>query len=111
MSTVSTCFKEVINGISPKTRRRITWTLAIVFVLQLYFVRALLAAELLFGLLFAMVFALAAICYLIGTLGEQGLNWADTGIRVTANAARRSYGILEEISKKPFRHPHSESAR
>ena len=102
---------ELFSSIQPKTKKRIIWTLAILFVLQLYFVRELIAAELLFGLLFAATFLLAAICYLLGTISVDGLDWAEAGVRTVTTAARRYYSIVEEISKKPFRHPHSESAQ
>ena len=85
--------------------------LAILFILQLYFVRELLAAELLFGLGFGVLLALGAIFYVVGAIGERGLDWAEAGVRVIGNTARRSYSSLEEISRKPFRHPRSESAQ
>jgi hypothetical protein len=103
--------KSLIESVNPKTRRRVLWTLAIVVVFQMYFVRELLAAELLFGAMFAVLFALAGICYLLGTAGERGLDWAEVGVRAIAGTARKSYAALEEISKKSFRHPHSESAQ
>jgi hypothetical protein len=96
---------------NPKVRKRFGWGLAIFLVLQLYFVRELIAAELLFGMLFAFLLALAGLFYAIGTIGINGRSWAEAGVRVVATSARRGYGTLEEISKKPFRHPHSESAR
>jgi hypothetical protein len=92
-------------------RKRTAWALAIFVVLQLYFVRELIAAELLFGMVFLFVFALAALFYAVGTVGVEGRGWAEAGARVVATSARRGYSTLEEISKKPFRHPHSESAR
>jgi hypothetical protein len=92
-------------------RKRTAWGVAIFIVLQLYFVRELIAAELLFGILFLFVFALATLFYAVGTIGIEGRSWAEAGARVVATSARRGYGTLEEISKKPFRHPHSESAR
>jgi hypothetical protein len=103
--------KEFVASIEPKTKKRIIWTLAVLFVLQLYFVRELIAEELLFGMLFAAMFLLAAICYLLGTISVDGLDWMEAGARLIASTARRYYNLLEEISKKPFRHPHSESAR
>jgi hypothetical protein len=103
--------KEFVASIEPKTRKRIIWTLAVLFVLQVYFVRELVAAELLFGMLFAAMFLLAAICYLLGTISVDGIDWTEAGVRLVASTARRYYSLLEEISKKPFRHPHSESAR
>jgi hypothetical protein len=92
-------------------RKRTAWGVAIFIVLQLYFVRELIAAELLFGILFLFVFALATLFYAVGTIGIEGRSWAEAGARVVATSARRGCSTLEEISKKPFRHPHSESAR
>ena len=92
-------------------RKRTAWGLAVFIVLQLYFVRELIAAELLFGMLFVFVFALAALFYAVGTIGIEGRSWAEAGARVVATSARRGYSALEEVSKKPFRHPHSESAQ
>ena len=111
MNTVLGQRRELASSVSPKTRRRLFWTLGTLFILQLYFVRALIAAELLFVVLFAAMFALAGICYLLGTIGEHGLDWAEAGVRVIASTARRSRSAIEEISKKSFRHPHSESAQ
>jgi hypothetical protein len=111
MSTVLAKLSEFVSSIQPQTRKRIIWTIALLFVLQLYFVRELIAAELIFGALFAALFVLVTICYLIGTLWENGLNWADQGVRAVAGFARRSYVTLEELSKKPFRHLRSESAQ
>jgi hypothetical protein len=84
---------------------------AIVVVLQAYFVRELLAAELLFGIGFAVLFVLGGIAYLLGALGERGLDLAEAGVRVAGESARRGYTALEDISRKPFRAPRSESAQ
>ena len=92
-------------------RKRVGWGLGIFLVLQLYFVRELIAAELIFGVLFVFLFALAGLFYLIGTVGMNGREWAEAGARVVATSARRGVTALEDISKKPFRHPHSESAQ
>lgn len=81
------------------------------FILQLYFVRELLAAELLFVLGFAALLLLGAFVYFVGAIGVRGLDLAESGVRVIAGSARRGYDTLEEVSRKPFRHPHSESAQ
>jgi hypothetical protein len=94
-----------------KVRKGMISVLGVVFVLQLYFVRELVAAELLFGLGFAALFVLGATIYLLGALGERGLDFAEVGIRVISETARRSYSSLEDFSRKPFRHPRSESAQ
>lgn len=111
MGTVLAKFNEFVGSIQPKTRKRIIWTVAVLFVLQLYFVRELIAAELLFGALFLALFLLAATCYAIGFVWENGLDWAELGVRAAGTFYRRSYVMVEELSKKPFRRLHSESAQ
>jgi hypothetical protein len=96
---------------SVKVRKGMLSILAVAFVFQMYFVRELLAAELLFGLGFAVLLAFAALFYVIGAIGERGLDWTEAGVRIVADSARRGYASLEEISRKPFRHPRSESAQ
>jgi hypothetical protein len=95
----------------PKLRERIIWSVAVFLILQIYFVRELIAAEILFGVAFAVLFILGTIFYVVGAIGERGLVWAEAGGRIVAQSARSAYSILEEFSKRQFRHPHSESAR
>jgi hypothetical protein len=94
-----------------KVRKGTVSILAVFFVLQLYFVRELLAAELLFALGFGVLFILGSTAYLLGAAGERGWYLAEAGIRVIARSARRGYIGLEELSRKSFRHPRSESAQ
>jgi hypothetical protein len=94
-----------------KVRKGLLLGVAMFFVFQLYFVRELFAAELLFGLGFAILLAVGGLAYLVGSLGERGLDFAEVGIRVIGDSARRSFSALEEISRKQFRHPRSESAQ
>ena len=84
---------------------------AIFFILQIYFVRELLAAELLFGMGFAVLFVMGLIFYMIGTLGERGYYLGEAGARVIASSARRGFDSLEEVSRKGFRGAASESAQ
>ena len=119
MKTLLQQTREALGGISPKTRRRVTWTLAIIAILQIYFVRELIAAELLFGMAFAAIFLFAAFCYTLGSLWEYGVSWSEVGVRVIANTARRGYGtleyvgtsVMESISKRQGPHQHSGSAQ
>ncbi len=94
-----------------KVRKGMLSIVAAFFVLQLYFVRELLAAELLFGMGFAVLFVLALLVYAVGAIGERGLDVAEIGVRAISTSARRGYAGLEEISRKSFRHPRSESAQ
>lgn len=94
-----------------KLRKRLTIVIAIILFLQLYFVRELIAAELLFGLGFLVLLVLVGIFYAIGFIGEKTFGGLEAGYHATAPMARRAYGKVEELSKKPFRHPRSESAQ
>jgi hypothetical protein len=95
-----------------KLRKGLLSMVAAFFVLQLYFVRALIAAELIFVLFFLAILAVVGVSYALGSIGERGLEWAEVGVRAIAGSAKRGFVALEEeISKRPFRHPRSESAR
>jgi len=94
-----------------KLNRAIWWTLGVIFVLQLYFVRELLAAELLFGMLFAVLFTIGFVVYMIGRAGERGFSWAESGTRALAQSTRRGLSAVQEISRRTFRHLRSESAQ
>ncbi len=94
-----------------KLRKGMISILAILFVLQLYFVRELIAAELLFGLAFATLFAIGGMIYLAGALGERGLAFTEVGIRMISDATRRGYNGLEDLTRKSLRLPRSESAQ
>jgi hypothetical protein len=95
----------------PKVRKGAFALLAVFVVLQVYFVRELLAAELLFGLGFAVLLAMGAIFYLVGVIGERGFDLAEVGVRAIMQTARRGYGTLEELSRKQFGHTGSESTQ
>lgn len=93
------------------SRKWVLTAVALFFVLQLYFVRELLAAELLFGVAFGIVFLIVAAFYIVGTIGERSLGLTEAGVRALAQSARRGYAGIEDLSKRPFHRPHSESAR
>jgi hypothetical protein len=113
METVLSHFRTVVAALkrNSKLRNRLLLGLAVLLVLQLYFVRELLAAELLFGLLFAVLLAMVAVFYLVGAIGEWGIEVGGVGARVLMQSARRGIATIEEFSKKPSHRQHSESAR
>ena len=79
--------------------------------LQLYFIREMVVALLLFTALFLSLATIALLLYLIDRAGQWGLGWAEQHSRPVGQVARRGWAFVEEISKKPFRHPHSETAQ
>jgi hypothetical protein len=108
VKSLKTKFQGAIGD--PRVRKIAIPLLGIGFFLQIYFLRELLAAELLFGLAFAVLLSLGGIFYIVGALGERGLDWADVALRAIGRSTRRGYVAVEELSKKSFRH-HPESAR
>jgi hypothetical protein len=72
--------------------------------LQIYFVRELLAALLLFTGIFIVCATIALVLYLVDGVSRWGLNVAGT-------QAKRVVAAVEEVSKKPLRRPRSETAQ
>jgi hypothetical protein len=94
-----------------KVRKPLVAFLAVILVLQLYFVRELIAAEVLFGLGFLVLAVVGGILYLVGSIGERSFNLLEAGVRAVVPYMHRGYVKVLEFSKKPFRHPRSESAQ
>src|ERR1700722_20224707 len=94
-----------------EVRKRLVLFLAVVLFLQLYFVRELIAAEVLFGLGFLVLAVIGGVLYLVGAIGERSFELAEAGVRVIVPYMHRGYVRTVEFSKKPFRHPRSESAQ
>lgn len=94
--------KEAIAELSvvPKTSRKAwrKWLYAILasyIVLQVYYVREMLAALLIFTIFFAVFAFIATIVYIVGRAGEAGIVLAEP-------AAKRGMEIAEGLSKKTF---------
>ena len=85
--------------------RKWMWgALLAILAVQIYFVRELLAALFLFAVVFVAIAAVALGLFLVERAGELSLAWV-------APAARRGFVYLTELSKRPSRRPHSETAR
>ena len=92
-------------------RKWMWWFLAVVILLQMYFVKELLAAFALFAMGFA------AIGFVVASLYMMQKGWAVAVERVADSghplvmAARRSVSAVEELARRPLRRPDSEPAR
>ena len=87
-----------------KTRKWLWIGLGVFAALQIYFVRELLAALILFTGVFIVCAVLALVLYLVDRASRWGLDMA-------GNQAERAITAAEEISKKPLRRPRSEPAQ
>jgi hypothetical protein len=85
--------------------------LAALIALHLYFVQELIAAELLFALLFVLGLVIYLAIYAVSRAGDSGIRLAESGVRRAAPFVRRVFREAEPLSKRPFRRPHSTSVR
>ncbi|HJY86705.1 MAG TPA: hypothetical protein VKE24_07690 [Candidatus Acidoferrales bacterium] len=96
---------EAVVRVNKDRLRKWLWVvLAASIAFQLYFVRELLAALFLFTLAFAVLAGLVAVFYLVDQAGQLSLAWVEPRARqVMPRLRERALGLLEELSKKPFR--------
>jgi hypothetical protein len=78
---------------------------------QVYFVRELMAALVLFSVLFAIVAVAAVLIYLFDRAGQRTMDWAEPRTLRAARLARRAWTRAEEVSKKQLHRLRSETAR
>ena len=103
---------KVSRVFSEKKARKWMWIgLAVFVALQIYFVQEMLALLMLFTGLFVILAFGALILYLVDRLGQLGLGWAGKHARPVGQLARRGWVAAEELSKKPFHRPRSETVR
>jgi predicted lysophospholipase L1 biosynthesis ABC-type transport system permease subunit len=94
-----------------KTRKWILIALISFLALQIYFVQEMLAALILFTGVFVVLAIGALVLYLIDRAWQWSLRWTGQHSRPAVRLARRGWAAVEEISKKPFRRPRSETVR
>jgi hypothetical protein len=94
-----------------KARRWMWGFLISIAALQIYFVQAMVAALFLFALAFVFIAAIVGAFYVANRASQASLSWIEPYARFAARVARRGYAMIEEISRKTFRRPHSETAQ
>jgi uncharacterized membrane protein YqjE len=103
---------RVSQVFSEKKARRWMWVGLGTFVaLQIYFVQEMLAALMLFTGVFVILAAIALVLYLVDKAGRWSIDWAEQHAQSAFQMVRRGWTLAEEVSKKPFRRPRSETAQ
>jgi hypothetical protein len=93
---------KVSKIFSERKARKWLWiALGVFAALQIYFVRELLAALMLFTGIFIVCAVLALVLYLV----ERASRW---GLSAAGHQAKRAITAAEDISKKQLRRPRSE---
>jgi len=101
-----------LTPVNQDQARKWMWIfLAALVALQVYFVRELLAALFLFTLGFGALAGVALVFFLFERAGHRSLVWVEPRTRGVGVLARRGLGLLEDLSKRPFRRPRSEPAQ
>ena len=99
------------NKAKDNGRKWMWWFLAVVILLQMYFVKELLAAFALFAMGFAAIGFVVASLYMLQKGWEVAVERvADSG-HPMVTMARRSVSAIEELARRPLRRPNSEPAR
>jgi hypothetical protein len=102
-------FRQVWNE---KKARKWMWAALLIFVaLQVYFVQEMLAALILFTVIFAIFAAIALALYLADRAGQWSLGWASEHTSPAWQWTRRAWHAVEAVSKKQIRRLRSEPAR
>jgi hypothetical protein len=79
--------------------------LAILVAVQVYYVQEMLAALLLFAVMFALVGGVFLILFLLDRASQRVVGWAEPHTVRAARAARRGWTALEEVSRRPLHRP------
>jgi cytosine/uracil/thiamine/allantoin permease len=98
--------------LSEKKARKWMWAgLAAFVALQIYFVQEMLAALMLFTGVFIIFAIVALVIYLVDRAGQWSIGWAGERARPAMQLARRGLTLAEDLSRKQFRRPRSETAQ
>ena len=98
--------------LSEKKARKWMWAgLAAFVALQIYFVQEMLAALMLFTGVFIIFAIVAVVIYLVDRAGQWSIGWAGDRARPAMQLARRGLTLAEDLSRKQFRRPRSETAQ
>jgi hypothetical protein len=94
-----------------KNRKRLWIALAALAALQVYFVRELIAALVLFSILFVVVAAVALGVYLFDRASQRTMDWAEPQTVKAAELAKKALEQAEKVSKKQLHRLRSATVR
>ena len=101
-----------LPGVNEKKARKWLWYgLAAVAAVQLYFVQEMMAALVLFSVLFAVAAAVVVLVYLFDRASQRAMAWAEPRAVRAARHTQRTWARAEEISRKQLHRLRSETAR
>jgi uncharacterized membrane protein YcfT len=100
-----------VKANAKKARKWLWIGLAAFAALQVYLVQELIAALVLFSVIFVVVAVAAVALYLLDRASQRTLDWAEPQTARATKAARKALQRAEEISKKQLRRQRSQTAQ
>jgi len=100
-------------GVAAKAKKASRWIwigVAAIIAVRMYFVQELLAAMIIFSAIFVVGAIAALAIYLVDRAGQQTVKWAEPQTHRAAQAARKTFNQVGEISKKQLHRQRSETA-
>jgi uncharacterized membrane protein YraQ (UPF0718 family) len=91
-----------------KTQKWILLGLALLVWLQVYYVQEMIAALIVFSVLFVAVCLVLLVIFLLDRASQHTVTWAKPGAARVAQAARRGVAIAEELTRKQNPEPTGE---
>lgn len=82
------------------------WSVLAVIALHIYFFQELVAAYLIFGVLFGSLLVLLLVIYLVSEIGDRGLEWVELNSRVAVKLARQQWSRAAALVHQNLRERH-----
>jgi hypothetical protein len=96
------------SAINNKAARWTCFGLAALAVIRLYYVQEMIAALIIFSVLFALVAAVVLFLFFLDRVSQRTVAWAETRTTRVGPAAHRAWAFVVELSKKPLHRPRSQ---
>lgn len=103
--------KALSERLRDKKNRKWLWiALAAVVAFRTYYVKEMLAAFILFAVLFAITTVVVGVLYALDLAGQRAAEWAEPQAVKTAHVMARTWTQVDDVRKKLLHHQHSEIA-
>jgi hypothetical protein len=105
-----------LKSITESKARKWIWIgLASLVAIQIYYVREMLAALVIFTVVFALMAAVAVVLFLLDRASQRTVAWVEPQAKQAAVLAHRAWSAAEpmaaEINRKLHHRPHSQTVR
>lgn len=101
-----------LKVLSNKKARKWIWLgLAALVAFQIYYVQEMIAALILFAVLFGVTLLVVALLFALDLAGQRAAAWAEPQAIKTAHAVAQKWTLVGDLRKRLLHHQHSETAQ